>query len=55
MQLWLLFAPVGALALAAWICGIDVNAAPLEVVALWAASAFFAARAVHRLLLRPPR
>jgi hypothetical protein len=53
MRLWLQFTLVGALALAGWICGIDANAAPMEAVALWAASALFAAHAVRGLFLRP--
>ena len=51
MQFWLRFTLVLALALAAWICGLDSNGAPVEAAWLWAATAMAAAHLVYRSLL----
>lgn len=53
MQFWLQFTLVLALALAAWICGLDANGAPVEAAWLWAAATLAGAHLAYRSLLRP--
>jgi hypothetical protein len=53
MPLWLQFSLVGALALLAWICGLDTTtAAPVEAAWLWGAVALAGAPLVYRFVLR---
>jgi hypothetical protein len=52
MQFWMRFALVLVLALAAWICGLDSNGAPVEAIWLWAATALAGAHLVYRSLAR---
>lgn len=50
MQLWLHFTLVAALALLAWICGLDTNGAALEAALLWGAAALVGAPLVRRFV-----
>jgi hypothetical protein len=52
LQLWLQFALVVALALLAWICGLDTNGAPAETASLWGAAALVGANLLYRFLVR---
>jgi hypothetical protein len=52
MQLWLHFTLVVALALVAWICGLDATGARLESAWLWGAVALAGAPVVYRLVHR---
>jgi hypothetical protein len=50
MQVWLHFTLVAALALLAWICGLDSNGASLEAVLLWGVAALVGAPLVLRIV-----
>lgn len=52
MQLWLQFTVVVALALVAWICGLDATAATLDSAWLWGAVALAGAPVVYQLVHR---
>jgi hypothetical protein len=50
MRLWLQFTLVVALALLAWICGLDTTGASLQSASLWGAVALAGVPVVYRLL-----
>jgi hypothetical protein len=50
MPLWLHVTLAAALALLAWICGLDANSAALEAASLWGAAALVGAPLVRRLV-----
>ena len=52
MQLWLQVTLFAALALLAWICGLDTTGAAVEAAWLWGAAALAGAPLVYRFALR---